>query len=108
MVSERVPLPAIVGPTAVGKTAVSLRVAEGLPAEIVNCDSRQVYRRMEIGTAKPTAEERSRVAHHCLDLVEPDRRFSAADYGRARPAGRGRVPGEGGMAPGGGRKRPIP
>jgi tRNA dimethylallyltransferase len=66
----------------VGKTAVSLPVAEGLPAEIVNCDARQVYRGMDIGTAKPTAEERARVPHHCLDLVEPTVRFTAADYGR--------------------------
>lgn len=80
---EILPLPAIVGPTGVGKTAVSLPVAEKLRAEVVNCDSRQVYWGMEIGTAKPTAEEKARVAHHCLDLAAPDRRFTAADYGRA-------------------------
>jgi tRNA dimethylallyltransferase len=57
-------------------------VAEGLSAEIINCDSRQVYRRMDIGTAKPTSSERARVAHHCLDLVEPDQSFNAADFGR--------------------------
>lgn len=75
-------LPAILGPTASGKTSVSLCVAEGLGAEIINCDSRQVYRRMDIGTAKPTAAERARVAHHCLDLAEPDHPLSAADFGR--------------------------
>lgn len=80
---EMKPLPAILGPTAVGKTAVSLPVAERLPAEIVNCDSRQVYRSMEVGTAKPTREERARVAHHCLDLAEPSHVFTAADYGEA-------------------------
>lgn len=80
---ERLALPAIVGPTAVGKTAVSLRVAEALGAEIINCDSRQVYRGMDVGTAKPTAAERALVPHHGLDLVEPDEPFTAADYGRA-------------------------
>lgn len=80
---ERLALPAIVGPTAAGKTAVSLSVAETLGAEIVNCDSRQVYRGMDVGTAKPTASERARIPHRGLDLVEPAEPFTAADYGRA-------------------------
>lgn len=80
---ETVPLPAILGPTGVGKTAVSLPVAEALPAEIINCDSRQIYLGMDIGTAKPTRPQRSRVPHHCLDLAEPSERLTAADYGRA-------------------------
>jgi tRNA dimethylallyltransferase len=82
------PLPALVvvaGTTASGKTALSLTLAEalaerGIPAEIVSADSRQVYRGMDIGTAKVTAEERARVRHHCLDLVDPDVPFSVADF----------------------------
>ena len=77
------PLPAIVGPTAVGKTAVSFPVAEALPAEILSCDSRQVYRGMDIGTAKPTAAERARITHHGLDLADPHDPFTAADFGKA-------------------------
>ncbi len=77
------PLPAIVGPTAVGKTAVSLPVAEALPAEILSCDSRQVYRGMDIGTAKPTAADRTRITHHGLDLANPHDHFTAADFGKA-------------------------
>ena len=77
------PLPAIVGPTAVGKTAVSFPVAEALPAEILSCDSRQVYRGMDIATAKPTAAERARITHHGLDLADPHDPFTAADFGKA-------------------------
>jgi tRNA dimethylallyltransferase len=79
------PLIVLAGPTASGKTALSLRLAEdlaaaGIPAEVVSADSRQVYRGMDIGTAKVTPAERARVPHHCLDLVEPDQPFSVADY----------------------------
>jgi tRNA dimethylallyltransferase len=79
------PLVVIAGTTASGKTALSLSLAEGLAAqgilaEIVSADSRQVYRGMDIGTAKATAEERARVRHHGLDLVDPDQPFSVADY----------------------------
>jgi tRNA dimethylallyltransferase len=79
------PLIVLAGPTASGKTALSLRLAEeltarGTPAEIISADSRQVYRGMDIGTAKVTAAERARVPHHCLDLVEPDQPFSVADF----------------------------
>lgn len=63
---------AIVGPTAVGKTAVAVRLAERLGGEIVSLDSRQMVRRLEIGTAKPTAEERARAPHHLVDIAEPD------------------------------------
>jgi tRNA dimethylallyltransferase len=88
----------ITGPTATGKTAVALAVAERLDAEIVSMDSRQVYRGLDIGTAKPGPAERARVPHHGLDLVEPTERFSAgrfARYARDRIAeieARGRVP----------------
>ena len=88
----------VAGPTAVGKTAVALDVAEELSGEIVIADSRQVYRGLDIGTAKPGAEERARVPHHLLDVVALGERYTAADF--ARQAGeaiegirsRGRVP----------------
>ena len=70
----------LVGPTAVGKTELSLRLAEELQAEIISADSMQVYRGMDIGTAKPSTEERSRVTHQLLDVVEPDETFNVADY----------------------------
>ena len=79
------PLIVVAGATATGKTALSLALAEalgagGVAAEIVSADSRQVYRGMDIGTAKATAEERARFPHHGLDLVDPDHPFSVADY----------------------------
>jgi tRNA dimethylallyltransferase len=89
---------AIVGPTASGKSALALSLAELVPAEIVSCDSVQVYRGFDVGSAKATAEERARVPHHLLDLAPPDGDFSAADYARiARGAigeisRRGRLP----------------
>jgi tRNA dimethylallyltransferase len=73
---------AIVGPTASGKTAASLRVAEQLGAEIVSVDSTTVYRGMDVGTAKPTAEQRARVPHHLLDVAEPSAPFTVAAYQR--------------------------
>jgi L-malate glycosyltransferase len=89
---------AIVGPTASGKTALSLEVAARLDAEIISMDSRQVYRGMDIGTAKATAAQRAAAPHHGLDLVEPGQRFGAGEFARhARRwideiAARGRVP----------------
>lgn len=74
------PLIAIVGPTAVGKTALSIKLAEEFRGEIASADSRQVYRGMDIGTAKPTADERRRVRHHLLDMVSPDQPFTLAEY----------------------------
>lgn len=74
---------AIVGPTASGKTALSVEVARLLPAEVVSMDSRQVYRAMDIGTAKATPAQRASVAHHGLDLVDPDERFGAGRFSRA-------------------------
>ena len=71
---------AIVGPTAVGKTSLSLELAKLLPAEIVSVDSRQVYRHMNIGTAKPTFEEQSQAPHHLIDIAEPTDDFSLAAY----------------------------
>ena len=89
---------ALVGPTASGKTALSIELARRVRGEIVSMDSRQVYRGMDIGTAKATPAQRAAVPHHGLDLVHPDERFSAGEFGRrARAwiddiAGRGRLP----------------
>jgi tRNA dimethylallyltransferase len=69
-----------VGPTAAGKTALSIDLAEAVGGEIVSADSRQIYRGMDIGTAKVTAAERARVPHHLLDVVMPDQVLSLAEY----------------------------
>ena len=71
---------AIVGPTAVGKTALALELAKRYNGEIISCDSMQVYRGMDIGTAKPTKEELSQIKHHLIDIKNPDECFSCADY----------------------------
>lgn len=81
------PIVAILGPTASGKTALSIEVARRIGGEIISMDSRQVYRGMDIGTAKATPVQQALVPHHGLDLVTPDERFSAgrfARYARAR------------------------
>ena len=75
-------VPVLVGPTAVGKTAVALALTAHWPLEIVSADSRQVYRRLDIGTAKPTPRERARTPHHGLDVVEPGTRYSAGHFAR--------------------------
>jgi len=72
----------ILGPTCVGKTQLSLKFADIFKGEIVSFDSRQIYKWMDIGTAKPTKEERERIPHHLVDMVCPDDRFTAADYGK--------------------------
>jgi tRNA dimethylallyltransferase len=72
----------ILGPTASGKTELAVRLAERLGGEIVNADSMQVYRGMDIGTAKPSAELRQRIPHHLIDIVDPDVNFSASDFRR--------------------------
>lgn len=88
----------LTGPTAVGKTELSLLLAESLGAEIVSLDSRLVYRGLDVGTAKPTADERARVPHHLIDIADPGERFTVSDYmeraGRAAAdiRARGRVP----------------
>lgn len=73
-------LVAIVGPTATGKTALAVALAGPLGGEVVGADSRQVYRYMDVGTAKPTAEERAAVPHHLIDVVNPDEEFNLAQY----------------------------
>jgi tRNA dimethylallyltransferase len=73
-------LAAIVGPTAVGKTSIAIKVARELNGEIISCDSMQIYKGMDIGTAKASEEEQAKVGHHLIDIVEADRQFSVADY----------------------------
>ena len=75
-------LVAVLGPTGSGKTALSLALAEHFQGEIVNCDSVAMYREFEIGTAKPSAEERARVPHHLLDFVDPATYITAGEYAR--------------------------
>ena len=76
------PLIVLFGPTASGKTALSLALAERFGAEILSCDSVCIYRHMQVGTAKPTAEERARIPHHLLDLYDPNQTCTAGDYAR--------------------------
>jgi tRNA dimethylallyltransferase len=98
VVATHEPLLVIVGPTAVGKTDVAVRLAAGLPLEAINADSRQVYRGMDIGTGKPTAAERAALPHHLLDVVDPTEHYHAARFRRdaleaiAAIRARGRLP----------------
>ena len=78
---EHVQLPVIIGPTAVGKTDIAIHVGEALLGEIISADSRQVYKRMDIGTAKPSRSRRLRIPHHFVDELDLDTRFSAGDFG---------------------------
>jgi tRNA dimethylallyltransferase len=78
LVDKKIPLIVIVGPTAVGKTELSIKLARQMNGEIVSADSRQIYRKMNIGTAKPTPEELSAVQHHLIDVVNPEEIFSLA------------------------------
>jgi tRNA dimethylallyltransferase len=73
---------AIVGPTAVGKTAVAIELAERLKTEIISADSRQIFKEMEIGTAKPSAEELARVKHHFINIKSIEEQYDAGQYGR--------------------------
>lgn len=88
----------VVGPTASGKSDLAVRLAERFDGEVVNADSMQLYRRMEIGTARPSGEMMSRVPHHLFGIVDPDVNFTAADYTAAADlvisdiSSRGRVP----------------
>jgi len=92
------PLIGVVGPTGAGKSALGLRLARERGGEIVSCDSLQVYRGLDVGSAKATREERRAVPHHLVDVVDVDEPFSAAEYARlsraavADVAGRGRLP----------------
>jgi tRNA dimethylallyltransferase len=94
----RIPLLVLAGPTATGKTALAIALARHLGGEIVSADSRQIYRGMDIGTAKPTAEQRALVPHHLLDVVAPDESYTLAQYQADAQAaiaaihGRGQLP----------------
>jgi tRNA dimethylallyltransferase len=96
--TRRPPLLCLVGPTAVGKTALSCELARVFGGEVVSCDSRQVYRGMDIGTAKPTAQERGDIPHHMIDVASPSEDYSAAHYAAEatqaveRVLARGRLP----------------
>lgn len=98
MASTPPPVLAILGPTASGKSDLGMKVAAEVDGEIVNADALQVYRGFDIGTAKPTAEDRRAVPHHLLDLLEPEERFSAGEFARRGRAaidairGRDRLP----------------
>src|SRR4051794_366035 len=72
----------IAGPTGSGKTALSLAVAERFGGEVVNCDSVAIYREFEIGTAKPSREERARAPHHLIDILDPEQQMTAGEYAR--------------------------
>ncbi len=76
----KLPLLVVSGPTACGKTRLAVQVAEAVGGEIINADSMQIYRHMDIGTAKPTPRERQQVRFHLVDIVEPDEAYSAADF----------------------------
>jgi tRNA dimethylallyltransferase len=96
---EEIPLVVLVlGPTGSGKTALSLALGEQFGGEIVSCDSVAVYRGMDVGTAKPTPEERARLPHHLIDVADLDEPFTAGEYSRLgrtalrEIAGRGRLP----------------
>ena len=98
MYSYRVSAPRIgfiVGPTAAGKSSLAIQIAEQLDAEIVNADSRQVYRGMDIGTAKPRAEELRRVPHHLIDIRDPDRPLDVAEFMRLARDAIGQITGRG-------------
>ena len=80
MTGERRPLVIVLGPTGVGKTSLSLELAGALKGEIIGADSRQIYRHMDIGTAKPTTAQQALVPHHLIDIVDPDYNLSLAEY----------------------------
>ena len=92
---ERPLVPVICGPTAAGKSALAMWLAERIPATIVVADSRQVYRGLDVGTAKPTASDRRRVPHCGLDLVDPTERYSAAAWAEDADAWLGDAEGQG-------------
>ena len=81
--SHLIPLPVVLGPTGSGKSDLSLFIARAVGGEIVNCDSLQVYRGFDIGTAKLSKAERQGIPHHLIDIVEPSGLFTAGDYARA-------------------------
>ncbi len=96
MVENRlIPLPVVLGPTGSGKSHLSIFIASAIGGEIVNCDSLQVYRGFDVGTAKVPAAERQRVPHHLIDIVEPTELFTAGDYARVAEAAIREISGRG-------------
>ena len=87
----------LLGPTGSGKTALSLALGEQFGGEIISCDSVAVYRGMDLGTAKPTAEERARLPHHIIDVADPDKPFTAGDYSRQARAALCEIAARGGL-----------
>lgn len=77
---KKIPLIVVAGPTASGKTGLSIEIAKAVNGEIISADSMQIYKYMDIGTAKATKEEKAQCPHHLLDIIEPDCEFSVADY----------------------------
>jgi len=75
-------VPIIIGPTAIGKTKLSLLLAKHYPAEIISADSRQIYKLMDIGTAKPSAEELKQIKHHFISMLDPSENFSSGQYSK--------------------------
>ena len=96
--SRKPALAAIAGPTASGKSSLAIHLAQRFRGEIINCDSLQLYRHLDIGTAKPSPGEREAIPHHLIDILDPEEQFSAGEYGRragevlALVAGRGSLP----------------
>ena len=96
--ADSTPLPIVLGPTGSGKSELAIRIALAVGGEIVNCDSVQIYRRFDIGTAKVPETERRGVPHHLVDVIDPGELFTAGDYARrarrvlGEIAGRGRIP----------------
>ena len=78
--TNKLPVIVILGPTGSGKTGVGIKIAKAINGEIISADSRAIYKGMDIGTAKPTKEEQNEVVHYGLDLVEPNERFTVADW----------------------------
>jgi tRNA dimethylallyltransferase len=97
-VSNKPKIIVVCGPTGIGKTAVGIKLAERLGGEIISADSMQIYRRMDIGTAKPTPAEQAQIVHHMIDIVEPDKDYDAVQFskqageGIAEISNRGRIP----------------
>jgi len=96
--TEQISVLVICGPTGSGKTSLALSLADKFPLEIISADSRQVYRRMDIGTAKATIQEQAAIPHHMIDLIDPDQEFSVAEFvDQAQPlirqiSARGKIP----------------
>ena len=78
--ASNIPVIVVCGPTGIGKTTAAIELAGAVGGEIISADSMQIYRYMDIGTAKPTAEEQARVRHHLVDIVDPDAPFDAARF----------------------------